>query len=318
MSIKQDVKKILLNLLRFDTSIGHVKNQEDILKYIISLFKKYPELEIKIFKEHHNLIISNNPKLKDERALNIILTGHLDVVPGTYKNAFAPYIKGNKVYGRGTSDMKGPVAALIVAFLTLLSKNINKKIILMLTMDEETGGEHGVKELLFKHNINGDIVFLPDGGDNWHIITHEKGVLRIELKAKGVSAHGAYLWSGKNAIEILMNFYGDFKKQFVNIFGNINESEDKWLPSLNIGVIKGGLAPNQVPDLATALLDIRYTNLNEREGILNLIQQAKAKNPSIFYEVYEDTLPTKIDFKNKYIKQWVSTIQKKRKNTNKT
>src|SRR5690348_883167 len=91
----------------------------------------------------------------------MLLAGHLDVVAAAGPDAFTPRRdERGRLYGRGAADMKGPVAAL----LDLLTAERLPGLGLLLTTDEESGGEHGTLHVLERMETPPQVVLLPDGG----------------------------------------------------------------------------------------------------------------------------------------------------------
>ena len=121
----------------------------------------------------------------DLRGVDVLLQAHIDVVPGT-DALFAPSTDGDKLIGRGTYDMLFAVACfnkLLAGFAdenTLTQKNIG----VMLTSDEEIGGENGVAQLISGYECK--VCILPDAGTHEQICTEAKLVCRRPWLSKGL------------------------------------------------------------------------------------------------------------------------------------
>ncbi|WP_373501930.1 M20 family metallopeptidase [Desulfococcus sp.] len=207
----------------------------------------------------------------------ILLMSHFDVVDGP-DEMFEPVETDGKLFGRGAVDDKYAVALSLVLFrnhLTALKKRgIGQSAMpvgILMTGDEETGGCNGAAKAIAR--IRADFCIALDGGDTGRIITREKGILRIKVTASGKSAHGSRPWLGNNAIEILMDDLARLKPLFDRETLGY-EPEGHWHRTLNIGLIAGGSAVNQVPDEAAAHLDIRYT---EHDDVPNLIDEMERR-----------------------------------------
>ncbi|MBI9083641.1 MAG: M20/M25/M40 family metallo-hydrolase [Desulfobacterales bacterium] len=207
-----------------------------------------------------------------EGSPRVLLMSHLDVVEGP-DAIFEPKIIGDRLFGRGSIDDKYAVALSLV-LCRLHREQMQKRGLdpatlpfgLLITSDEETGGERGAKPAL--EAVRPDFCIALDGGSLDQIIVKEKGILRLRLVARGTAAHGARPWLGKNAIEALMVDYR-------NLAGLFDEtSPDHWHRTLNLGIIRGGKAVNQVPDHAEAVLDIRYT---ETDAPRDLVAQIRGR-----------------------------------------
>ena len=208
----------------------------------------------------------------------VLLCGHLDVVEGRDEQ-FNPRLEGDKLIGRGSLDMKSGDAVLIE--YTKNNFKTNENFGLLLTGDEEIGGINGVGSLVERGYGATEAVVIPDGGQSHlNLVVKEKGVLQLAVIAHGKAAHGSRPWDGVNAIGLLNNFLPKFE----NFFTPHNEHPDgHWVTTCNVGKIEGGLAINQVSDLATAHCDIRYTERDQPEKI---IERAKSIcPPEILIEV---------------------------------
>ena len=190
-------------------------------------------------------------------SLPICFTGHLDVVPlGTQewqKDPFGGEIENGKIYGRGSSDMKSGIAAIVLAAARLASlKNSQAGIYLVITGGEETGcigAKHLAQLPGMLHNVGALVVAEPTS--NYPLIGH-KGALWLECITKGVTAHGSTPEQGVNAI------YKAAKAVSLLEQFSFNDSHPiLGKPTLNVGTISGGININSVPDLARIKVDIR-------------------------------------------------------------
>ncbi len=181
----------------------------------------------------------------------VLLCGHLDVVEAQdhLRDYTATQIDDRHLGGRGTADMKGPIAALI----DIMETDAQSGLGLLLTTDEESGGEHGVGSVVQKLEAMPDVVILPDGGANMRLVTEQKGILRLKIVSEGVAAHGARPWLGVNSVVQLMRGYEGLLRAYP-----LPKSEDDWRTSITLSQIHGGITPNTVPWYAEAILDIRY------------------------------------------------------------
>ncbi len=207
----------------------------------------------------------------------VMLMSHLDVVAG-HDELFNPFEKNGKLYGRGSIDDKYAVALSLVLLkehLQELGKQGKSQDELpfgvLITEDEETGGFNGAKEAL--KNIRTDFCIALDGGGLNTIVVKQKGIVKLKLISKGKAAHGSRPWLGENAIEKLINDYAKIKKMF-------NQSDpNHWHRTVNLGIIHSGKPDtkeesfNQVPDYAEAVLDIRYTENDDIDSLIEKMQK---------------------------------------------
>ncbi len=277
--INNDDLKFLKQLIRVESTAAHSENLKVVLEMVLDYFHQHgvsaPKEEIHEKSEKYLLLLSNNQDLKQD----IILLGHLDVVEG--EGGFEPQLEGDWLYGRGAGDMKGPALALLKIFILALKEKLDLKITLVLTTDEELGGENGTKYLLDDLAYQTKVVVVPNNGKNINTIcVKEKGFLHYRLRASGKAAHGARPWKGENSILKLMDFYYQLAKFYPE-----PKDDNQWKKSINLGYIKGGTALNSVPEQAEIGVDIRFT---EKEEQADLIDQVKSLSGD--YEVEAELL----------------------------
>lgn len=260
------LKTLASQLLKFDSSqdVGLVK----CFEYCVQYLKKH-NINYKIFNSKNKPSLLAAKKIK--KSYKYIFVGHIDVVPASYKDAFNPKTKNNRIYGRGASDMKGQVAAMMILMKKLVSEN-RDEVALMLTSDEEVGGQNGVSYLINQKKYTCDCAIIPDGGNNFHLTIAQKGILHVKITASGKSAHGSRPWQGDNAIEKLIKLYYKLGKKF-----NQANKKDSWKSSLNLGKIIGGEATNSVAESADMYLDFRYTKEKQKNDFLSILDQEKNK-----------------------------------------
>jgi acetylornithine deacetylase/succinyl-diaminopimelate desuccinylase-like protein len=173
---------LLRSLIRIDTS-NPPGNEEAAVQFIETWLRK-EGISSEIYSpapRRGNLLARLKGKKKGEP---IVLLGHIDVVPaeetGWTEHPFSGAVKDGYIYGRGAVDMKSDVAAQILAFATLNREGITpeRDIILLVTGDEETGGQMGVGYMLGKVDELSDAAFvLSEGGS----IVEEEGVLHAQV-----------------------------------------------------------------------------------------------------------------------------------------
>lgn len=186
----------------------------------------------------------------------LLLSTHIDVVdvgPGWVSNPFKVRETGGKIYGRGTADAKGPLAAMLSAFLTHARKpkRLHGTLTFASTVDEETGGLAGMGALVRNRVLNPDFTVIgePTGLD---IAFCQKGVYWCEITFIGKPAHAATPNLGIDAIEGMTRLMSRLKSpKFAGRHPFLGT------PSINIGLISGGTAANTVPSKCTITLDRR-------------------------------------------------------------
>lgn len=195
--------------------------------------------------------------LPDKPAL--CLTGHTDVVPlGAADWSFDPFggeIADGKLLGRGSSDMKGGVAAIVSAAVALADKlERTAGLEIVITADEETGtnGARMLAEQRLLGRAGAMVVAEPTSNALW--LGH-KGVLRFEGLARGVTAHASMPEQGRNAIYMATRAIQALEAFEFGIAAHPYLGS----PTLNVGWVRGGMNVNSVPDRASFGVDIRVT-----------------------------------------------------------
>ncbi len=128
----------------------------------------------------------------DTKNPTIFLQAHLDVVPAD-PEAFTLIRKGKNLVGRGSFDMKYAAACYLLLAEELSDNMQQHDFGIMLTTDEEDGGNDGVRYLL-DQGYACDVCISPDGGDNWRLESAAKGQWLTEITAIGKTAHGSRPW----------------------------------------------------------------------------------------------------------------------------
>jgi succinyl-diaminopimelate desuccinylase len=187
----------------------------------------------------------------------ICFTGHIDIVPLGAKpwtrDPFAGETDGDRVYGRGSTDMKSGIAAFVVAAIELAADLARGPgLVLVITAGEEIGCE-GAKYLA-DHKLLGEagaiVVAEPTG--NYPFIGH-KGLAWFEVETFGVTAHGSMPDVGENAIVKMADVIRDLDRFRFPVESHPVMGK----PTMNVGTIRGGLNTNSVPDEARNTLDTR-------------------------------------------------------------
>jgi succinyl-diaminopimelate desuccinylase len=208
----------------------------------------------------------------------LCFAGHLDTVPlGAAPWSHAPFgaeLDAGKLYGRGSSDMKSGVAAMVAAAVELAGAPLRKAgLTLVLVAGEETGCE-GAAHLARTQGALGSagamVVGEPTG--NVPVIGH-KGALWLQARTRGVTAHGSMPDKGVNAVVIAA-------RAVLSLAGfRFEVAPDPLLggPTLNVGTIRGGLNVNSVPDEAVIGIDIRTIPSQSHAELRQRLEQLLGK-----------------------------------------
>jgi succinyl-diaminopimelate desuccinylase len=197
---------------------------------------------------------------RDPTQAPLVLTGHLDTVPlGTAKWSTPPFaaeVIDGRLYGRGASDMKSGVAAMTAAFARAYARKVRpmRGVTLLLTGGEEVGCQGALhlhqKAPALLGTASAMLVGEPTGNQ---LVCGHKGALFVRARASGITAHSSTPERGVNAIYKAARAITRLERLKLPV------SEDAFMgsPTLNVGMISGGLNANSVPDQAEFTVDVR-------------------------------------------------------------
>src|SRR3954462_3193435 len=199
-------------------------------------------------------------------APTVVLHGHLDVVPGR-AGQFEPQVDGDKLYGRGSYDMKGAVAAMLLVTAAMREQD-KVRVRLGIVGDEESkeDAERGSDHLV-DSGFTGDFAITGEPTD-LHIGIEAKGVLALRLAVGGRACHAATPWLGDNAVLNAIDVFRSIES--LPFARHSSELFDR--PSINLGRIWGGDALNKVPDRCVIDVDIRHLPDQDPAEVLRQVQ----------------------------------------------
>ena len=252
---EQNAIALTQSLLRFDT-VNPPGRERDCARHVGALLEGWGfRVEYHEFEEARTSVIARAGGTDSKPPL--CLTGHIDTVPlgvtPWSRDPFAGETDGDRLYGRGSSDMKAGVAAILLA-----ARNLAKKlsgtpgVVLVLTAAEEggcVGSEHLARTQLLGR---AGAMIVGEPTSNYPYVGH-KGSLKFYARFRGVSAHGSMPELGVNAIYKAVRAVSklesfDFGQPAHPVMGR---------PTMNVGTFEGGNTVNSVPDAASFGVDIR-------------------------------------------------------------
>lgn len=246
---------------------------------------------------------------------SILIASHMDVVPagdGWKTKPFSPVKKNGKVFGRGSSDNKGALAASLVLakHLKKNEKKLKGQVLIAAVADEEKGSDLGIGYLLDEHKIKVDYAIIPDIGGYMKVIDiAEKGVLHVKVTAIGKQAHGSKPELGVNAILNMCRFLERLTRH------KLRYRKHKFLkkPSVNVGIIKGGKAPNIVPGKCEVVIDIRYLPSQTPRQIVSELKVLSKDLGRFEFSINADIKPSEVDANNVLVKALKKSIKSVKK-----
>ncbi|NIN01812.1 MAG: ArgE/DapE family deacylase [candidate division Zixibacteria bacterium] len=190
----------------------------------------------------------------------LIFSAHFDTVPeGEISWTYPPYgaeIHDDRIYGRGAADMKGGMAAMIIAVEALANTpevKLKGDLIIAFTSGE-TSDLEGAKLLVESRKLETAGAFLVSEPTGLEVLIAEKGALWMSAQALGKTSHSSMPEKGENAISKMVDFLYDAARY------TAKSTRHKLLgdPTITVGTIQGGVIINVVPDRCHAQIDVRF------------------------------------------------------------
>jgi acetylornithine deacetylase len=281
--------KILTDLIAFKTISGEDNNS--LINYCDDLLKKIGATSFKTYDEEKkrvNLFAS----LKSKKKINkkpIIFSGHTDVVPVSKNWSTDPFvatIKNEKIYGRGSCDMKGFIACTLAYAPIFAKTNLDRDINFSFTFDEETacqGAPILINELK-KKGINSGICIVGEP-TNMKIVDAHKGCYEYTTHFEGLAGHGSKPDKGVNAVEFAVKYINKLMelREILKTNAPKNCIFDPPYTTLQIGGIAGGIARNVIADKCRVDWELRPVIKKDGEFVNN--QMDEFTNTSLLPEM---------------------------------
>lgn len=331
--VTQEIVEITKKLIEFESIAGQPDQLKAVVEYVADYLKKNTSLTLKRFESQGKPslvgLFKESPSQKETPSVRLPMVffhDHLDVVPGRL-GQFRSKVIGDRLYGRGASDTKtnGAVLMVLAKELSKLGKipdpalrarsgsGISKSdaarlparqgsgsnVGFMFTTDEEIGGQNGTKYLLdqgykCKFFVTGEPTSLA-------IVPAHKGVLWVKVLVKGKASHASRPWQGENAA--LKAFDG--LKKLYQVYPL--PSKEAWQTTINLGGIKGGDAFNKVMGECELQLDIRFTEKDPADTIINNIKKCF---PESRIEIVEKEAMMDTSFDDPWVKRLGESVKK--------
>ena len=253
---------------------GNEKVMAELISHELTAFGM--QADIIDFGNNRANVIGRLPGSGARKAL--LLNGHLDTVPpgevAWEHDPFSGDIVAGKIYGRGSADMKGGLAAMIIAAKRIKKSGLELQgdLIFCGTAGEEADSM-GAFDFLNKGGLNNVGAMIIGEPSSCGINIAEKGALWLTVTTFGKTAHGAFPDRGTNAIIAMNAIITELLSYKFKYSDNALLSH----PTMNIATIKGGVKTNVVPDKCVVTFDIRTVPGMKHSDIIKDFQTIMAK-----------------------------------------
>jgi acetylornithine deacetylase len=215
----------------------------------------------------------------------VMLSGHTDVVPvegqAWTTPPFEATFRDDRLYGRGSADMKGFVACAVVAMLDASTRTLKKPLQLALSYDEEIGcvGVRRLIDVLETAPVRPELCVVGEP-TMMHIATGHKGKAAYRAVCCGEEGHSALAPRYRNAIHVATDWIAAMRaaQQQLAQHGAYDEGYDVPYSTIHVGTIHGGKALNIVPNECTLDFEIRTLANDRADAILDDIRARAAHN----------------------------------------
>lgn len=289
-----NVESTLSELVAIRSMTNNRHANELIIEYVKNKLTPYG-LHTTVFDDDgYKLLVAST---RDTLQPDVIFLAHADVVPGD-DSLFTMQNDEDKLYGRGVWDMKFALTVYIDVVKQLGESISRHNFAIVVTTDEETRNKN--TEYLIKIGYQPKCVVLPDGSNDLDIEASAKGAWTIKITATGVPAHGSRPWDGVSATARLLEALHKLQELF--------PSQGPDTDTLNISMLEGGQAVNQLATSASAILDIR---LRSKASLIKRQSEVKSLVEELDIAWQELTLlePLKHDLSGEYFTLFANCIR---------
>lgn len=216
-------------------------------------------------------------------APGLVLSAHSDVVAvdgqAWSRDPFALHADGGRLYGRGTADMKGFIAAVLAAVADLRAATLRRPVHIVLSSDEELGCR-GIRPLLpeLSARIASPSLTVVGEPTRLGVVERHKGKLAVRIDVRGRACHSSRAPDGINAVEYAARLITALD-ELRDTLGDAARDERFAVPhaTLSTGPIAGGVALNIVPEACTFELEVRLLPGQPAEPVLAAIRESAAR-----------------------------------------
>jgi len=257
-------------LIRFQ-STNPPGNEEEPARWLANRMQELGlEVEVQQLEPNRANVIG---RLRGSGEGHLVFTGHLDVVPpGGQRWEHGPFdadLIDDRIYGRGSADMKGGVAAIVAAAAALVREGFQPTadFVIACTAGEEAG-MMGAAAMVERRTLEGSRYLVVAEPSDLDVFIGEKGVLWLRVRALGRTAHGSMPWLGVNAVSYM-----------TRLIPRLEEYPFPWeesallgKPTISVNVIAGGNKTNVVPDVCEISIDLRTVPGQNHQSLIESVR----------------------------------------------
>ena len=288
---------LLRKLIAVNTSIPPGENYETLLDIVEPELEKYGFENQRVYVPEDK-VRAISPNLSGPRA-NLVsrqkssrprasIYAHMDVVPidePWTRDPFGGELAEGRLYGRGTVDMKGSIAALLGAIKVLADLGVEPRynMEVLLCTDEEVGFYPGARYLAEEGYFSPHLVWLEPGVVEPIVVVGAAGCVDVKITAVGKSCHSGMNFLGVNAIEEMVPIMVELlalkkeveaRRSKIPCFPTPGSPSDRMSPMFNLNIIRGGTKDNIVAGECVLTINRRYIIEENYEDVAAEIQAA--------------------------------------------
>ena len=296
--------KILKDLVSFQV-LGGQSNLE-IMDYIISILND-AGIEFHLIPNTDLTKTSLLCRIGHPTDGGVILSGHTDVVPVAGQNwTTKPFVltkKEDKLYGRGSCDMKGFLACCMASIEVFKKSDLKRPVYFAFSYDEEIGclaGEELAAAVHHKYKEKPAFAIIGEPS-MMHPVVGQKGICVLETTVNGSAGHSSRIKDEVSAIHVSARLIQWLEKK-MDDYASGNIKDNRFNPphsSIHVGKIQGGIAPNVIADKCTFYWDVRVIPGHDVRDIIkefdvysqSVESELQQKFPGFSIETREDHPP---------------------------
>ena len=263
---QEESNNLISDLVKIPSTPDSENYEKDVAEFIYEFFQNEGiESKLQKVKDERPNVVAKIKGTGEGKSL--MLTGHMDTVPA-YDMDIEPFsgeIRDGKIFGRGSVDMKGPLACMILALVAIKRADIKLKgDLIFVGVIEEEYKSFGT-EYLVKNGPKADAAIVGEP-TKLDIAAGHRGLEWLEITIEGKTAHGGTASEGINAISKAAKFINKVEEELLPQFAE-RTHDLIGPPTLNFGVIKGGTQPSSVAGECKIQIDRRWTPLETLDQV---------------------------------------------------